>query len=209
MVKVNGPMMSMDASGSLGGSVVFSKWKGRNYVRTLTKPANPKTPLQVSMRAMFKFLSQNWAPLSSANKATWEEKADQLVASTFNAYMSVNQDRWRNYLAPGQEDPPAGGVSDSVLTTWTATAGVRSITLDMTAGETSGTVWGTIIYRAGSTGFTPGLSNVLAVVPTADSVAVKYVDAPLDPGDYFYRYTCFDIDGALLTDAAEVTATVT
>lgn len=208
MVKVNGPAMSLDASGSLGGALVFSKWKGRPYVRVLVKPANPKSALQTSMRAMFKFLSQQWAGLSGADKATWEAKAEQLVASPFNAFVSVNQERWRNYLAPSMDDPAAGGVSDTVLTSFTATAGVRQITLDITAGETSGTAWGCWLHRDLTTSFTPSISNVIAVIPAADSVAVTYVDTPLDPDQYFYRATCFDIDGAQLLNTAEVNATV-
>jgi hypothetical protein len=33
----------MDASGKFGGTLVFSKWKGRNVVRQLVIPANPNS----------------------------------------------------------------------------------------------------------------------------------------------------------------------
>ena len=41
MVKVYGPMMSLDATGTIGKTATFSKWKGRNYVRQRVVPANP------------------------------------------------------------------------------------------------------------------------------------------------------------------------
>jgi len=50
MAKVNGPLMSMDATGSFAGTLVFQHWKGRNTVRQLVKPANPKTSGQLTAR---------------------------------------------------------------------------------------------------------------------------------------------------------------
>lgn len=51
MAKVTSPLMSMDASGSLGGAITFAKWKGRNYVRQLVIPSNPQTSGQQDARA--------------------------------------------------------------------------------------------------------------------------------------------------------------
>jgi len=31
MVKLNAPLMSLDASGTVANSITFAKWKGRNY----------------------------------------------------------------------------------------------------------------------------------------------------------------------------------
>ncbi len=50
MPKVSGPLMSMDASGKLGNSIVFGKWKGQHTVRSYVKPANPKKPEQGDVR---------------------------------------------------------------------------------------------------------------------------------------------------------------
>lgn len=208
MVKVNAPAMSLDASGSLGGALVFSKWKGRNYVRTLVKPANPKSALQVSMRAMFKFLSQNWADLSTAEKATWTDKAEAGVYSPFNAYMSENQERWRNFLGPTQEDPAAGAGTPATLSTATATAGVRQITVDYPV-TTVADNWGLIIFRSLSSGFTPSISNCLAVILADTTGGKEYVDTPLDPDTYYYNAIPFTDDGVLGSAAGEVNAQVT
>lgn len=51
MAKVTSPLMSLDASGSIAGALTFSKWKGRNYVRQLVIPANPRTSGQQENRA--------------------------------------------------------------------------------------------------------------------------------------------------------------
>lgn len=207
MVKVNAPAMSLDASGSLGGALVFSKWKGRPYVRTLVKPSNPKSALQVSMRASFKFLSQYWATISTVNQATWEDKADQLVASPFNAYMSVNQERWRNFLTPSQADPAAGTGTPGTLGSNAATAGVRQITLAISVATVADN-WGCIIYRGDATGFTPSISNVIAIIPAASASTFQYVDTPLDPGTYYYVPQLFSDDGVKASAGGELSATV-
>ena len=48
MVRVYGPAMSLDASGTLAETITFTKWKGRNVLRQRVIPTNPKTGPQVS-----------------------------------------------------------------------------------------------------------------------------------------------------------------
>lgn len=48
--KVTGPLMSLDASGTVGKTCTFSKWKGRNYVRLRVTPMNPQSEGQQDAR---------------------------------------------------------------------------------------------------------------------------------------------------------------
>jgi len=50
MAKVTGPLMSLDASGTVGNTITFSKWNGKNYVRHRVIPQNRKTDAQASSR---------------------------------------------------------------------------------------------------------------------------------------------------------------
>lgn len=50
MAKLKAPLMSLGASGKLGGALVFFPWKGINAVRTYVIPANPQTPAQTAQR---------------------------------------------------------------------------------------------------------------------------------------------------------------
>jgi len=50
MAKVTGPLMSIDARGKIGDAIVFSVWKGVNYVRQWLKPANPQSVAQGDQR---------------------------------------------------------------------------------------------------------------------------------------------------------------
>lgn len=208
MVKVNAPALSLDASGKLGGAIVFSKWKGRNYVRQLVKPANPKSPMQVSMRAMLKFLSQNWANVGSATQDTWEDYAAQLIASNFNAFVSRNQQRWRNFLAPSEMDPATDTGTDATIGSWAATGGVRQITLSW-AVSSANDGWGIMIFRSTSGTFSESLSNCIAVAYCKTGGSYEYVDTPLDAGTYYYSYIPFTDQGKKGSASAEVNATCT
>lgn len=50
MAKVNAPLLSMSASGSIGNTLTFFGWKGLNAVRTWVKPANPNSAAQATQR---------------------------------------------------------------------------------------------------------------------------------------------------------------
>lgn len=185
MVKVYGPMMSMDASGTLAKAATFSKWKGRNYVRQRVIPANPKSGPQTGMRAMLKFLSQSWAGLGAGPQATWVIRAASKVISPFNAFCSYNQTRWRQFKAPTDSDPATElGVAPAAPTT-TPTGGVHQASLSIADGaQAPDFAW--FVYSSTVTGFTPGYDNLIAVVPYSATPTV-YVHAPLLADTYYYR----------------------
>lgn len=53
MVKLVAPQMALDASGSFGNAITYSKWNGLNYSRLKVTPSNPKTEGQMTNRAYF------------------------------------------------------------------------------------------------------------------------------------------------------------
>jgi hypothetical protein len=194
MAIVKGPAMSLDASGSIAGAVVFSKWKGRNYVRQLVTPANPKSGSQTGFRASMRFLSQIWSSLSAGDQATWESRAADLIVSEFNAFISYNQRRWRNFLTPSSVDPATELSAAPLAATGAAVAGVRQATISLTDGGTPPD-FGYVLFRSGTTGFTPAISNAIALVPWDSGGVTQYIDTPLDPGTYYYRSKGFNDDG--------------
>lgn len=50
--------MSLDASGSVAETITFAKWKGRNYVRQLVTPSNPRTAGQLATRSILGTLAK-------------------------------------------------------------------------------------------------------------------------------------------------------
>lgn len=211
MTKVFAPALSLDASGTIGDAITFSKWKGRNYIRERVIPANPRSGLQVGFRSMFAFLAQNWAALTPTEKATWNDLADAAVISTFNAYMAKNQNRWRRFTSPTQDTPATevGTVCDFVGgSTPGATGGVSSVVIDMTTGVINEN-WGLMIFKAG-TGFSTALSNCVAVILGDVTItAYSWLDSPLAAATYYYNTRLFTDDGVLGPELGEISAAAT
>jgi hypothetical protein len=157
---------------------------------------------------MFKFLSQQWASLSTGEKATWLANATAKAISPFNEFMQYNQGRWRNFLGPAQSYPAAEIATLPSAPTVVSTAGVRQISLAITKGANAPD-WGYQIFRSTVTGFTPAFSNLIANTAIDGSGNGAYVDTPLAAGTYYYRIRGFMIDGKLGTLMAEDTETVT
>ncbi len=208
MVKVYGPAMSLAASGSLANTITFSSWKGRAYVRERVVPANPRSGGQVGMRAMFKYLAQVWDGLTDGNKATWETRAADAVISPFNAFMSYNQKRWRNFLGITKEDPALAAGTNAVWAIGSATAGVRQITLSK-AITTANDGWALGIHRELTTGQPNTFANCIAVITAASIATFTYVDTPLAPDQYFYNWSVFTAEGLRELEDDEVDDTVT
>ena len=201
-------MFSLDASGSLAGAIVYSKWKGRNYVRQLVRPTNPKSALQVAVRAMFKFLSQAWEYVGTTPRASWDDLAAAGIYSNFNAYMSRNQMRWREFSAPSQTYPAAETGTPPVAVLTSAVGGSRHADLTLTI-TTLNNVWGVMIFQSLTGTFTPSLAKCIAVIPIDGTGTVVYTVSNLTAGDYYFDAKFFTKEGLLGADEGEVTCTVT
>lgn len=189
--------------------MVFSKWKGRNYVRVLVKPSNPKAAKQLSVRGMFKFLSQEWKPnCGDADKASWNDRADDLVVSPFNAFMGYNQARWRNFKAPTQYDPAEETGTLQVAAGYHATGGIRLATVGYNVSAIN-EGWGHLLFRSTETGFDTGFDNLIAVMSDIGAGDIAYVDSPLIAGTYYYNWRKFTFSGNLGDETGQATAVVT
>jgi len=209
MVKVAAPALSLAASGKLGGSLVFATWKGRPYVRTLVKPSNPKSGGQTGVRAMFKFLAQIWQSLSTVEQATWQTYADQLVASPFNAFMSRNQFRWRNWLGPTKEDPAAEVGTAAGGNTLAIVDGIRQLTIQVTPTTPINDQWGVAIFRSPTGTFDTSFANCVQVIK-ADALSLhEWIDTPLAAGTYYYDIRPITVDGVLGAEEGEQDGTAT
>lgn len=194
MAKLGGPLMSMTASGTVGGIITFATWKGRPYVRTRVIPSNPKSAAQLGVRAMMTFLSQQWAGLDPADKTTWEVAADARKVSPFNAFVSANQGFWRDGLAPGKLQTLLRADTPAVISASGATPSGRYISggNDLAAGADN---WGIVVYVSTTTGFTPAWNNARLVLAAAGGSSPEYLIGPLASATYYCRYHSFSVDG--------------
>lgn len=87
MPKWASPLFS-DMRNAIGQNVVFSSWKGRPYMRSWVKPANPKTPKQMARRGIMTELVKRYQTLMADAdvKAEWNVEALPYVISGFNIF---------------------------------------------------------------------------------------------------------------------------
>lgn len=205
MARVDAGALSIGASGTIANTLTFSRWKGRPYVRQRVIPANPKSGAQVGVRSFMRWGSQHWASLTTANQATWEGLADASAISPFNAFIGAGQTNARNFLGYRRQNPAESSTPAGIPTAELATAVTRGLSITWTD-PAAGDIFGVILYRALTTGFTPAPSNVIRVV---DAGVELYIDTPLTPDTYFYVLNTFDFAGTLGTPTAEFSGTVT
>ena len=97
MAKVTGPLMSLSASGSVGKTLVFSKWGGRPYVRQLVTPMNPKSTDQNSVRSVLGTIAKACrAVLTSAKDVATGHPGSQFFQDAVAAAPSGQS--WISYL---------------------------------------------------------------------------------------------------------------
>jgi len=210
MVKVYGPMMSMDASGTIADAVTFSKWKGRNYVRQRVIPSNPKSTLQVGVRSMFSWLSKAWYLFTAPEKADWDLLAKASSISPFNAMMAENMANWRQHLAPSTYTPALRTGTLAVVTSFVATGGFHQAVLALTLSAFTDN-WGAILHRTLTDTAPLTLNTVVAVIDANAIAAFSHTDTGLIAGTYYYWYHLFSRAGKLDTIPIHATgpATVT
>lgn len=132
MAKPTAPLLSFGASGTLANALVYSKWKGRPYVRRHVIPANPKTVAQTLTRDIFRNLNSIWKVGGALLVAPWDRFADGQVLTGRNAFIGQNVSSLRGkadladiIMSPGAK----GGLPQSATV---FTPGVADVTVDIT-----------------------------------------------------------------------------
>jgi len=206
MVKLTGPIMSLAAGGSVGKVLTVANWKGRPYAKKFSIPTNNQQAAQLGIRAVMGFLSNQWASLSAAEQATWENLAASKDLSPFNAYLGYNLQRSTEDEMPTQEFPPAAGLNPGNFVNMAPEVHATYVVVKF-ANFPGNPVWATTIYRSASAGFSPGPENRLFMVPagifpTGSSV----IDRPPSHGTWYYKFRSGNPTGGGLLSPYQATA---
>jgi len=201
--------MSLSASGSIGGALTFATTKGRQYVRQLVTPSNPRTASQTGNRAMMRYLSQVWATLTTGNKATWNSQAAITNISPFNAFVRANMNRWTQFTSPGKVYPIPNTGIQCATPSFTPTGLVKEAKIVVTVAGALNQNWGAAIFRNPTGTFTPSRSNCVGVIQAASVAAFTFYDVNMLPGTYFYDVKMFTTDGVFGADIGEQSVVVT
>lgn len=96
-----------DIRNKLGDNVVFSMWKGRPYMRSFVKPANPQTLAQTANRlhmAAIVALYQANVKGTAANAAAWDVEALPKLVSGYNLFTQYGR-KGSQVLVAGLKQP--------------------------------------------------------------------------------------------------------
>jgi len=205
---VNGPLFSLDATGTIGKTVTYGHWKGRNVVRQRVIPNNPRSAAQTGQRGMLAFLGAHWSGMSAPAKASYVDAAEAKQISAFNEFCSANLLRWQQNKAPTDTWPAAEAATPLTVTTMVCTgfAGYATVVVTPSGADDIG---GIIIYRDTAEITSPNWANAVAVLEADGANAVTFTDSPLEPDTYHYRAAVFCDDGILGEAKADDTAVVT
>lgn len=132
MSKTVAPLLSFDARGQLGQTLVYSSWKGRAYARRYVIPANPQTAAQTLTRDVFKGLNSIWRFMPAAAQAAWNLYADNSRITARNAWLKANVSPLREAvdLIPITVSPSAGSGLSADAIAVAATIGGATVSVD-------------------------------------------------------------------------------
>jgi len=206
MASTKAPLFGLDASGTIGKAITFSKWRGRTYVRKHAIPANPKSGLQVGMRAAMKFITQAWAGFAAGIQDDWATLAAPDNITYLNAAVRDCQRRTRMNLSLRRSPDDVAGTTPSAPTLDSVTAQPKSLVIDWTVGgDAPELCWR--IHRSLTGVFTRDVSNLIAIVSAA---TFQYTDINLTTGtEYFYEISGANYDGEIGAASAEDSGTPT
>lgn len=203
MARTTGPLLSMDASGSVGNALTFAKWKGRNYVRRWAVPSNPRSMAQTSIRAAMQFYTSIYKANESAVIAAFADQAAGLKISPFNAFIQTGLRAWKSSIWIEPDGTEVTGVSTDADITLTGTAQSRGISWSWADVDVPA-LWGSILLMR--EGASPGVTTGYAVFGSA--AAEAFVATGLLPAtSYTARVLMLGQDGVMYSNSADVSVT--
>lgn len=133
MAKVTGPLMSFEASGTLGDTITFAKWVGRPYVRRHVIPANPQTAAQEDTRNAFSVLGKatSWAgstTMTGNGRTQTDAEAIQAI--------SPSDQRWNGFVVSQMTQTSLSAYNDAIAA-WGALDPTAQSDWDSAAGALS------------------------------------------------------------------------
>jgi hypothetical protein len=204
MAKANGPLFSLEASGTIGKAITYGKNKGRNFVRVRVTPANPQTDAQTGVRANFAGLVLLWKANTIALTSAFKVLADQTQISAFNAFVGFNQKRLSQNKGPANSTTPTEVAPTSNATALAATVSGKYVSLTWTQ-SLDANAWESAIYRKLGTTPTGLRTELIAIVPRGTSA---HLDGPLVAGSWQYVIQAQSSNGGKFAVSAPVTAVV-
>lgn len=192
MAKISFSPLIVEASGKVKDTV-FSRWKGRPYIRSRVTPANPNSAAQQAVRNSLSRCVDLWQSFVADMTSNWDAYASPYSISGYNAWMKANRadEQDGNILQVTAVDELLEGVD-----TFGAASGSGSGEIDLTwtGGTTGADKYAYILSRKdGEDSLT--LEESTTTLVSAGSVTISGLSAGDDYQMYLAVYD--DTEGTL------------
>lgn len=209
MVRLRGPILSLDASGTLADTLTCSKWKGRHYMKRHKSPSNPRSQSQVANRILLRWLNDQWSVLNDDQRDTWSGLAAAGEFAPFSAFIAENLKRWSRFRPPTKAWPAA----EENL------PGTISAAFPKLDGYIHGTTWNVdlsnlrdnwlyALFMSTETSFASAKDNLIDIRVLEHTDLVFFDITPLEPGTYYFRGRRASDDGVWSIQSARKTEVV-
>lgn len=91
MAQGNGPLFSLEATGSIGNALTYGKRLGRNIIKRKNVTVKTRTLAQIISRAVVAYATPVWNSLSESEKNAWNVAAEPLQISGYNLFISTSR----------------------------------------------------------------------------------------------------------------------
>jgi len=132
MAKVTAPFLSLSARGTLGKTLVASRWRGIPYFRQHVIPANPKTVGQVSTRDVFSLTILMWKLMGTIARSAFDLFASGRPFTGSNAFTGQNIETMRGQATMDLFIGSPGAKGGLAVGSVTAAAAAGSGEIDVT-----------------------------------------------------------------------------
>lgn len=193
MARVQAPLMSLSASGTIASAITFSTWKGRPYVRTRVVPANPQSGLQVGMRAGIRAYPYIWNErLGPAGQALWNAAVGAEAISGYNLFTRLSQRSLRNNYGPFYV-PAEQEQASTPAAPGDAAAAQDGVDMNITWTDVA-QGYGYLIFHSLTTPITANISNLVSVTPAGLQL---FVHRNPGVGTHYYDLRTFGEDAGV------------
>lgn len=131
MSKTTAPLLSFDARGSIGKTIVYSAWKGVSYARRHVVPANPNTTAQQETRGTFAWLNNVWRYMPSEVQESWDAYAAGQPLTGRNGLIKLNLSALRSQTDLANFIMAPSAKSGPVAAGLTLTPAAGQVTVDL------------------------------------------------------------------------------
>ncbi|GAH35704.1 unnamed protein product [marine sediment metagenome] len=216
MAKVIAPLHSAEARGRVSG-LIYNTWRGLATCKGFKSPAQPRTSIQMLMRAYAVQMARTWGELNDTQRGLWNDYAvahpdvdwtgSPKRLSGFNWYVRCNTRILRLAGTPITA-PPAENGPDPLATFAAADGVLESVLTWVFANGAANRFW---VYSVGPLSQGVQAKREKAVITLAGTASMQTITATnLGVGRYTFWGVTVNIETGLISvynsDTADITA---